>query len=79
MSHPDTLVSIGLPLRNAGESVRGVVESVLAQDHADIELVISDNASTDDSQDVCQALAEKDELVQGLVRQAFKSQPNGCS
>jgi glycosyltransferase involved in cell wall biosynthesis len=63
MSHPDTLVSIGLPLRNAGESVRGVVESVLAQDHADIELVISDNASTDDSQDVCQALAEKDERI----------------
>jgi glycosyltransferase involved in cell wall biosynthesis len=55
-----TLVSVGLPVRNAGPDVARVVRSVLAQDHADIELVISDNASTDDTADVCRELARAD-------------------
>ena len=45
----DTLVSIGIPVRNAGDGLVPVVESRLAQDHPHLELVISDNASTDDS------------------------------
>ena len=58
-----TLVSIGLPVRNAGPDVAAVVRSVLAQDHERIELVISDNASTDDTQDVCRELAQADDRI----------------
>ncbi len=61
--NPDTLVSIGLPVRNAGDRLVHVVESVLAQDHPRLELVISDNASTDDTEDVCRALASRDERI----------------
>jgi len=57
------LVSVGLPVRNAGDRVADVVKSVLAQDHADLELVISDNASTDDTEDVCRSLAAGDGRV----------------
>jgi glycosyltransferase involved in cell wall biosynthesis len=63
MVNPDTLVSIGLPVRNAGGRVAQVVESVLAQDHPDVELVISDNHSTDDTEDVCRELASRDERI----------------
>jgi len=59
----DTLVSIGLPVRNAGERVADVVASVLAQDHANLELVITDNASTDDTEDVCRELARGDSRI----------------
>lgn len=59
----DTLVSIGLPVRNAGERIADVVRSVLAQDHPRIELVISDNASTDDTEQVCRALASSDSRI----------------
>ena len=38
---PDTLVSIGLPVRNAADRVAGVIRSVLAQDHGRIELVMT--------------------------------------
>jgi glycosyltransferase involved in cell wall biosynthesis len=69
MVNADTLVSIGLPVRNAGERVAGVVESVLAQDHPRVELVISDNASTDDTEEVCRALAERDGRI------AYQRQP----
>lgn len=60
---PATLVSIGLPVRNAGSRVAGVVASVLAQDHPAIELVISDNASTDDTEQVCRRLSEQDARI----------------
>jgi glycosyltransferase involved in cell wall biosynthesis len=63
MSKRDTLVSIGLPVRNAGSRVAAVVQSVLAQEHDDLELLITDNASTDDTEEVCRALAEADSRV----------------
>lgn len=54
------LVSIGLPVRNGAETLEGVVKSVLAQDHENIELIISDNASTDDTESLCRDLASRD-------------------
>jgi glycosyltransferase involved in cell wall biosynthesis len=59
----DTLVSIGLPVRNAGAALEGVIRSVLSQDHEHLELVISDNASTDDTEDVCRELAATDSRI----------------
>ncbi len=59
----DVLVSIGLPVRNAADRVEEVAWSVLAQDHEHIELVISDNGSTDDTEEVCRALARSDTRI----------------
>lgn len=59
----ETLVSIGLPIRNAGSRVAEVARSVLAQDHERVELVISDNASTDDTEEVCRELARSDRRI----------------
>jgi glycosyltransferase involved in cell wall biosynthesis len=63
MSNPETLVSIGLPVRNAGSRVADVVRSVLAQDHQNLELLISDNDSTDDTAEVCRELAKSDSRI----------------
>ena len=57
------LVSIGLPVYNAGDRVTEAVRSVLDQTYPDLELVISDNGSTDDTEDVCRALAKEDDRV----------------
>jgi glycosyltransferase involved in cell wall biosynthesis len=57
------LVSIGLPVRNGETRLKAVVGSVLAQNHPDIELVISDNASTDGTEDFCRELARTDSRV----------------
>src|SRR2546423_12794655 len=59
----DALVSIGLPVRNAEHRVAGVIRSVLSQDHQNLELVISDNASTDGTERVCRELAREDARV----------------
>ena len=62
-SPSDVLVSVCLPVRNGGSRLPAVVGSVLAQDHTNLELVISDNASTDDTEDVARALAATDERI----------------
>lgn len=63
MQHSDTLVSVGLPVYNASDRIAGVVRSVLEQDHENLELVICDNASTDDTEEVCRALAAEDSRI----------------
>jgi glycosyltransferase involved in cell wall biosynthesis len=59
----DALVSIGLPVFNGARTLEGVVRSVLAQDHERLELVISDNASTDDTESLCRELAAADSRI----------------
>jgi glycosyltransferase involved in cell wall biosynthesis len=56
-------VTIALPVYNGAESVASAVESVLAQTHADLELVISDNASTDGTEEICRHFARADKRV----------------
>ncbi|MGW4662727.1 glycosyltransferase family 2 protein [Streptosporangium sandarakinum] len=63
MIGPGTLVSVGLPVRNGAARLEGVVRSVLAQDHPDIELVICDNASTDGTEEICRELARADDRI----------------
>ncbi|MCG5220666.1 glycosyltransferase family 2 protein [Streptosporangium soli] len=60
MPTKDTLVSIGLPVRNGVGRMEDVVRAVLAQDHERLELVICDNASTDDTEELCRGLAAAD-------------------
>jgi glycosyltransferase involved in cell wall biosynthesis len=63
MRHADTLVSVGLPVCNGAERIDAVVQSVLNQDHENIELVICDNASTDDTEELCRHLASRDSRI----------------
>lgn len=63
MPSNEPLVSIGLPVRNGAHRVPAVVRSVLAQDHQNLELVISDNASTDDTEEICRELAKADPRI----------------
>jgi glycosyltransferase involved in cell wall biosynthesis len=53
------LVSIVLPVYNGADTLAPVVESVLAQTHSRVELVISDNASTDGTQEMCRRFARE--------------------
>jgi hypothetical protein len=63
MKPSDTLVSVGLPVRNGADRISDVIQSVLAQEHEHIELVICDNASTDHTEDVCRDLARTDSRI----------------
>lgn len=61
-------VSIGLPVYNGGKYLSEAIESILEQDFEDFELIISDNASTDNTPDICLAYQKSDSRIR-LVRQ----------
>ena len=48
---------------NGDRYLREALESLLAQDYGDFELIISDNASTDDTAKICKEFASKDKRV----------------
>jgi glycosyltransferase involved in cell wall biosynthesis len=56
-------VSIGLPVYNGERYVREAIGAVLSQTFSDFELVISDNASTDGTREICQDVARNDPRV----------------
>lgn len=53
-------VCIGLPVYNAERYLREALDSILSQTYTDFDLIISDNASTDKTQEICQVYAKKD-------------------
>ena len=52
------LVTIGLPVYNGMPHLRAAVDTLLAQTYPNVEIIISDNASTDGTGEFCRALAE---------------------
>lgn len=62
-------VSIGMPVYNGEPYIREALDSLLAQTFPDFEVIISDNASTDNTQTICQEYAGRDSRVR-YVRQS---------
>ncbi len=56
-------LTIGVPVFNMATYLEEAVESVLTQSFRDLELIISDNASTDDTEAIGRALAARDPRV----------------
>jgi glycosyltransferase involved in cell wall biosynthesis len=61
-------VSVGMPVYNGERYVAAAIESILGQTYGDLELVISDNASTDATEAICRDYARRDRRVR-YVRQ----------
>jgi glycosyltransferase involved in cell wall biosynthesis len=57
------LVSIGVPVFNGESKLSLALDSLLDQDYPNLEIVISDNASTDSTQDICQKYALKNSCI----------------
>ena len=62
-------VSIGIPVYNGASHIGETIESILSQTFRDFELLISDNASTDGTFDICHEYASRDQRVR-CVRQS---------
>ena len=61
-------ISIGLPVCNGAKYIREALDSLLAQTFIDFELIISDNASIDATQVICEEYARRDPRIR-YVRQ----------
>ncbi|MCX7734873.1 MAG: glycosyltransferase [bacterium] len=64
MSHYDSpLVSIGMPTYNGARFIRQTLDYLLAQDYKNFELIVSDNASEDETQQIVLDYAKKDKRI----------------
>jgi glycosyltransferase involved in cell wall biosynthesis len=61
-------VSVVPPFRNAGVYLSQRIESVLGQSYSKFEYILSDNCSTDGSEEIAESYAESDSRIR-LVRQ----------
>ena len=64
MANNNLLLSVGMPAYNSEQDIRDAIDSVLNQTFTDFELIISDNASTDSTQSICEEYASKDPRIQ---------------
>ena len=56
-------VSVGVPVHNAERFLAGALEALLAQTFEDLEIVISDNGSTDTTEQICREFVARDGRV----------------
>src|SRR6266404_4553072 len=61
-------VAIGLPVYNGDNYLAVAIDSILAQSYGDFDFLISDNASTDGTEEICQAYAQRDRRIR-YIRQ----------
>jgi glycosyltransferase involved in cell wall biosynthesis len=81
-----TPVTIGLPVYNGENFLGEAIASILGQSYGDFRLVISDNCSTDGTQDICRDFTRRDDRIEyhrqerniGVARNLnFVFQPKG--
>ena len=60
---PSPVISVGMPVFNGERYVASSIQSILDQTYTDFELIISDNASTDRTMEICQDFADKDSRI----------------
>jgi glycosyltransferase involved in cell wall biosynthesis len=56
-------ITIGMPVYNGERYLAEALECVLAQDFGDYEVLISDNASTDSTEEICRSYAARDPRI----------------
>lgn len=64
MSENKSRITIGFPIYNGEKFIQSRLENILSQTFQDFNLIISDNASTDNTSTICQKFALNDERIQ---------------
>lgn len=63
MANDEPLVSIGMPAYNGEEYIQQALDLLLAQNYSNFELNISDNASTDRTEEICRSYLARDHRI----------------
>lgn len=63
MAKQSPKVSIGMPVYNMEDTLQEAIDTVLNQTFSDFQLFLSDNASDDDTEEICRAAARQDSRI----------------
>lgn len=69
-------VSIGMPIYNGALTIAETLESLLAQTFTDFEIIVSDNASTDNGVEIVKTFQQRDARIR-LIQQPVNLGANG--
>ena len=58
------LITVGIPVFNGEKFLKKRLDSVLNQTYKNFEVIISDNASTDDTSKLCNEIIKKEKNIQ---------------
>ncbi|GHN02636.1 hypothetical protein WSM22_41250 [Cytophagales bacterium WSM2-2] len=58
------MISVGVPTYNGGKRISSTILAILNQYYPNIEILISDNCSTDNTENVCTELQKKNSVIQ---------------
>ncbi|NNE33800.1 MAG: glycosyltransferase family 2 protein, partial [Rhodothermales bacterium] len=61
-------ISVGVPVYNGENYLEEAVNSVLAQTFPDFEVIISDNASDDRTEEICRGFEARDSRIRYIRR-----------
>ncbi|MDI6452378.1 glycosyltransferase family 2 protein [Peloplasma aerotolerans] len=62
------LISFIIPIYNAGKFLSACIESILHQTYENIELILIDDGSTDNSLQICQDYADRDSRIRVITK-----------
>ena len=68
------IATIGMPVYNGATTIAKAIDAILAQSITEFELVISDNASTDETLSICERYAAEDPRIR-IIRQSENRGP----
>jgi glycosyltransferase involved in cell wall biosynthesis len=63
------LVSVVIPVYNGAEYLEATVKTILAQDYDNIEILLINDGSKDDSEKLINTLAENNSNIKGFHKQ----------
>jgi len=67
MQNPSPLVTVIVLCYNQGKYLRSAIQSVLEQDYANVEIILVDDASSDDSREVAKGILREQPKIKGLL------------
>ena len=75
-TYKDGLVSVVMPMHNSDKFLREAIESVLAQSYTNWELLVVDDASTDNSIDIVEEYVKQDKRIHLLSNTNHMKMPS---
>lgn len=74
-----TSISIGITCYNAEDTIERAIRSAQAQDWPNVEILVVDDASSDNSRSVIEALAEKDQRIRFIPHETNRGYPGALN
>lgn len=72
MDYTKNLVSVVIPTYNRAAVIEPSIRSVMSQTYDDIEIIVSNDKSTDDTSTLIKAMAKEDDRIKYIVNQGEK-------